>query len=162
QVQLRPLLQLLPDRLRSARARDLDLQTEQLQTGVRDGAEGHGNSDDGQRTRSAKVRRRPRWLRMPGGAALGWILLGALVLRLWSPKHGLPFVYNTDEEQHFVPRALTMVGGSLDPHYFENPPALTYLFFVVFKLRGFGSTLGHDPTAVFTTARFLVALIGTL
>ena len=50
------------------------------------------------------MRRRPRWLRMPGGAALGWILLGALVLRLWSLKHGLPFVYNTDEEQHFVPR----------------------------------------------------------
>jgi 4-amino-4-deoxy-L-arabinose transferase-like glycosyltransferase len=108
------------------------------------------------------VRRRPRWLRMPGGAALGWILLGALVLRLWSLKHGLPFVYNTDEEQHFVPRALTMIGGSLDPHYFENPPLLTYVLFVVFRLRGFGSTLGHDPAAVFTTARFIVALLGTL
>jgi 4-amino-4-deoxy-L-arabinose transferase-like glycosyltransferase len=108
------------------------------------------------------VRRRPRWLRMPGGAALGWILLGALALRLWSLKHGLPFVYSTDEEQHFVPRALTMVGGSLDPHYFENPPLLTYLLFVVFKLRGFGSSLGHDPTGVFATARFVVALLGTL
>ncbi len=118
------------------------------------------------------MRRRPRWLRMPGGAALGWILLGALVLRLWSLKHGLPYVYNTDEEQHFVPRAVAMVGGSLDPNYFENPPALTYLLFAVFKLRfhagfpfgshGFGSAFRHDPTAVFTTARFVVALLGTL
>jgi Dolichyl-phosphate-mannose-protein mannosyltransferase len=118
------------------------------------------------------VRRRPRWLRMPGGAALGWILLGALVLRFWSLKHGLPYVYNRDEEVHFVPRAVEMIGGSLNPHYFENPPALTYLFFAVFKLRfhsgfPFGShgllhSFRHDPTAVFTTARAVVALLGTL
>jgi 4-amino-4-deoxy-L-arabinose transferase-like glycosyltransferase len=118
------------------------------------------------------VRRRPRWLRMPGGAALGWILLGALVLRVWSLKHGLPYVYNTDEEQHFVPKAVQMVGGTLDPRYFENPPALTYLFYVVFKLRfhagfpfgshGFGHAFRLNPTAVFTTARFVVALLGTL
>ena len=42
-------------------------------------------------------RRRPRWLHMPGGAALGWIMLGGLALRLWSIKHGLPFVYSVDE-----------------------------------------------------------------
>jgi 4-amino-4-deoxy-L-arabinose transferase-like glycosyltransferase len=109
---------------------------------------------------------------MPGGAALGWILLGALALRLWSIKHGLPFVYSTDEEQHFVPHAVQMIGGSLDPHYFENPPALTYLLFAVLKLRfhaglpfgsgGFLHSFRHDPTAVFTTARVTVALLGTL
>jgi hypothetical protein len=109
---------------------------------------------------------------MPGGAALGWILLGAFVLRLWSLGHGLPYVYSTDEEQHFVPRAVAMVGGSLDPNYFENPPALTYLFWGVFKLRfhagfpfgssGLLSSFKHDPTAVFTTARFVVVLLGTL
>ena len=118
------------------------------------------------------MRRRPRWLRFPGGAALGWILLGALVLRLWSLKHGLPYVYNTDEEQHFVPKAVAMIGGSLDPKYFENPPGLTYLLFAVFKLRfhagfpfgshGFLHSFRHDPTAVFETARFVVALLGTL
>jgi 4-amino-4-deoxy-L-arabinose transferase-like glycosyltransferase len=109
---------------------------------------------------------------MPGGAALGWILLGALALRLWSIKHGLPYVYNVDEEQHFVPRAVDMVGGSLNPHYFENPPALTYLFAAVFKLRfhagfpfgssGFRHAFTRDPTAVFTSARVVVALLGTL
>jgi hypothetical protein len=109
---------------------------------------------------------------MPGGAALGWILLGALVLRLWSIRHGLPYVYNTDEEQHFVPRAVHMIGGSLDPNYFENPPALTYLFWGIFKLRfhagfpfgshGFLGSFKRDPTAVFTTARFVEALLGSL
>jgi 4-amino-4-deoxy-L-arabinose transferase-like glycosyltransferase len=109
---------------------------------------------------------------MPGGAALGWILLGGLVLRLWSIKHGLPYVYNVDEEQHFVPHAVNMVGGSLNPHYFENPPALTYLLAAVFKLRfhagfPFGSSgiersFLRDPTAVFTSARVVVALLGTL
>jgi 4-amino-4-deoxy-L-arabinose transferase-like glycosyltransferase len=109
---------------------------------------------------------------MPGGAALGWIMLGALALRLWSIKHGLPWVYSTDEEQHFVPHAVHMIGGSLDPNYFENPPALTYLLFAVFKLRfhagfpfgsgGFLHSFTRDPTAVFTTARAVVALLGTL
>lgn len=109
---------------------------------------------------------------MPGGAALGWVLLGALVLRLWSIKHGLPFVYSVDEEQHFVPHAVHMIGGGLNPHYFENPPALTYLLFAVFKLRfhagfpfgsgGFLHSFNHDPSAVFTTARVVVALLGTL
>ena len=118
------------------------------------------------------MRRRPRWLRFPGGPALFWILLGALVLRFWSLKHGLPYVYNTDEEQHFVPRAVAMIAGSLDPHYFENPPLLTYVLFGVFKLRfhagfpfgssGFGHAFRTDPTAVFTTARATVALLGTL
>ena len=71
-----------------------------------------------------------------------------------------------------MPKAVQMVGGTLNPKYFENPPALTYLFFAVFKLRfhagfPFGSHgIGHafrlNPTAVFTTARFVVALLGTL
>jgi 4-amino-4-deoxy-L-arabinose transferase-like glycosyltransferase len=109
---------------------------------------------------------------MPGGAALGWILLGALVLRVWSLKHGLPYVYGTDEEQHFVPHAVDMIGGGLNPHYFENPPALTYLLFAVFKVRfhagfPFGSggllhSFKHDPTAVFTAARLVVAVLGTI
>jgi 4-amino-4-deoxy-L-arabinose transferase-like glycosyltransferase len=65
-----------------------------------------------------------------------------------------------------------MIGGSLNPGYFENPPALTYLLYLVFKVRfhagfpfgssGFLHSFRHDPTAVFTTARFVVALLGTL
>ena len=58
----------------------------------------------------------------------GWILAGllllALALRLWNIRYGLPWVYNRDEEGHFVPVAVRFFGGSLNPHYFENPPAV--------------------------------------
>src|SRR4029078_3838125 len=72
----------------------------------------------------------------------GAIVVLALALRFWNLDHGLPYAYNADEELHFVPVAVKMFGGSLNPRYFENPPALTYLLFVVFKLRfGFGRDL---------------------
>jgi hypothetical protein len=98
---------------------------------------------------------------------LGAIVVLALALRLWHLDHGLPYAYNADEELHFVPVAVKMFGGSLNPHYFENPPALTYLLFLVFKLRfGFGRDLiadfRADPEAAYLTARVVVALIGTL
>ncbi len=87
--------------------------------------------------------------------ALGGILLLALLLRLWHIRHGLPFAYNADENEHFVPHAVAMArGGSLDPGYYENPPALTYLLFVVLKLAGTGDAL--------LTSRIVVVLIGTL
>jgi hypothetical protein len=117
------------------------------------------------RSRPRIARLRGRW---PAGAA-GWILLGllatALVLRLWSIRYGLPWVYNRDEEMHFVPVAVRMFGGSFNPHYFENPPALTYLLYAVFRLRfhsgGFRHGFAGDPTAAYETARLVVALIGT-
>src|SRR4051794_32681801 len=58
-----------------------------------------------------------------------------------------------------------MFGGSFNPHYFENPPALTYLFYAVFRLRFHGAGFRHafaaDPKAAYETARVVVALIGT-
>ena len=36
---------------------------------------------------------------------LAAILLVALALRLWNIDHGLPFAYNADEDEHFVPHA---------------------------------------------------------
>ena len=102
---------------------------------------------------------RTRWL-------LAGLLLAALGLRLWSLRYGLPWVYNRDEEFHFVPVAVRMFGGSFNPHYFENPPALTYLFYAVFRLRfhsgGFRDAFAANPTAAYETARFVVALIGTI
>jgi 4-amino-4-deoxy-L-arabinose transferase-like glycosyltransferase len=114
------------------------------------------------------VRRRLRRL-VPSSTA-AWILigllLGALGLRLWSVRYGLPWVYNRDEEFHFVPVAVRFFGGSFNPHYFENPPALTYLLYAVFRLRfhstGFRHAFAADPTAAYETARVIVALIGTL
>jgi dolichyl-phosphate-mannose-protein mannosyltransferase len=104
-------------------------------------------------------------------AALGGLLVSGLALRLWSIRHGLPFVYSYDEQRHFVPVAVKTIGGSLNPGYFENPPALAYLLSAVFRVRftagfPFGSSgLSHmfrtDPEAIYLTARVTVALIGT-
>ena len=97
---------------------------------------------------------------------LAAILVVALVLRAWSLRHGLPFVYNVDEEQHFVSKAARLFSaGDLDPGYFENPPGLTYLLWVAFAVRYAGddvrSLFHHDPGGVYLTGRMVVALLGT-
>jgi hypothetical protein len=104
---------------------------------------------------------------------LGGILVGGFLLRVWSLGHGLPFAFNADEELHFVPVAVDMFAkGSLNPGYFENPPALTYLFYLAFKLRftagfpfggdGIVRNFATDPEPVFLTARAVVAVLGTI
>ena len=91
---------------------------------------------------------------------------------MWSIGHGLPYVFNVDEQRHFVSPAIAMFGGSFDPHYFRNPPALTYLLHVVFRVRFTpGSPLSTandvrdnfaiDPTSAFLLARVVVAILGT-
>ena len=99
-------------------------------------------------------------------AAAG-ILAGALALRLWGIGHGLPYVYNADENAHFVPRAVGMFGHSFNPDYFVNPPAYTYLLHLAFDLRwgsreAVGNALAADRTSVFELARVVSALLGTL
>jgi 4-amino-4-deoxy-L-arabinose transferase-like glycosyltransferase len=98
-------------------------------------------------------------------AALAVVLAGALALRLWGIKQGLPYLYNNDEAADFLPRAVHMFRGGLNPHYFTNPPAFTYWLHVVFAA-WFGSSTPHlyarDPTNVVVVARVSVALLGTL
>ena len=94
------------------------------------------------------------------------VIAGALALRLWGIGHGLPYVYNADENAHFVPRAVGMFGHSYNPNYFVNPPADTYLLHAVFELRwggreALGDALAADRTSVFELARVVVALLGT-
>ena len=55
------------------------------------------------------------------------LVLGALALRLWGFRQGLPLVYNADENAHFVAGAIGMFGHTYNPNYFINPPAYTYL-----------------------------------
>jgi hypothetical protein len=95
------------------------------------------------------------------------ILLVALALRLWHIRHGLPFAYNADEAEHFVPKAVGMFAGGLDPGYYENPSGLTYLLYVLFSIRfsadgDFARSFAADPEPAFVLARVTVALIGTL
>jgi hypothetical protein len=98
-----------------------------------------------------------------GGLAL--VLGLALLLRMWGVKTGLPYIYNIDEAGHFVPKAVAMSSGGLNPHYFVNPPALTYVLHVVFVV-WFGGDSGvvrayaSHPDHVFLVARIVVALLG--
>ncbi len=100
--------------------------------------------------------------------ALALVLLVALGLRLWGVGEGLPYVYNIDEAGHFVPKAVAMSqpGHGLNPHYFVNPPALTYVLHLVFAV-WFGGGHGvlreyaSHPDRVFLVARVVVALLGT-
>ncbi len=115
------------------------------------------------RRKQAPWSRPARTLHAPALAAL---LLLTFLLRLWGVKQGLPYSYNIDEATHFVPRAVAFFGHDLDPRYFLNPPAYSYLLHVVFEL-WFGSTdavtrtYSTDPSAVFVLARITAAALGT-
>jgi hypothetical protein len=98
-------------------------------------------------------------------ALLGLTLL-ALVLRLVGIKTGLPYVYNADENNHFVPRAIGMFGHAPNPGYFVNPPAYTYLVAALYAIRWgtnpahIGDAFATDPTQAFVIARALAAVLG--
>jgi 4-amino-4-deoxy-L-arabinose transferase-like glycosyltransferase len=99
--------------------------------------------------------------------AVGVLLAGALGLRLWGIGHGLPYVYNTDENAHFVPQAIGLFGHGLNPHYFVNPPGFTYVLHGLFAAwfggrEAVGEAYATDPTQVFVLARLASALLGTL
>jgi hypothetical protein len=115
----------------------------------------------------ADARRRARRGRLLVWGALALVLAVALGLRLWGIRQGLPYAYNTDEDAHFVPRAIGIFAAGWNPHYFANPPAFTYLLHSLFALwfGGAGATshtFATDPTAVFTLARAAAAVLGTL
>src|SRR5438045_3066852 len=97
-------------------------------------------------------------------AAVAVLLLAALGLRLWGISHGLPYVYNIDENANFVPSAVGFFSGDYNPHYFTNPPAFSYLLHVVFAFwfgNGWPFGARHavseayaiDPKQVFLVAR---------
>jgi hypothetical protein len=95
------------------------------------------------------------------------VLAGGLALRLWGIRQGLPYAYNTDEADHFVRHAVRMFSeGSLNPHYFANPPAFTYLLHYLMGVwygGGAGARAAFDlhPGEVYTLARVAAAVLGT-
>src|SRR5215207_3409520 len=94
-------------------------------------------------------------------------LLLALGLRLWGLKQGLPYAYNADENAHFLPRAIGMFGHDLDPGYYVNPSAYTYVLHILLAVRyggrlAVGEVFAGDPTAVWTMARAASAVLGTI
>ena len=90
----------------------------------------------------------------------------AFALRLIGLRTGLPYVYNADENSHFVPRAVGMFGHGFNPHYFVNPPAFTYVVHFLYVLRygldpaSIGGAYAADPTGAFTIARAASAFFG--
>ena len=113
----------------------------------------------------ARHMRHMRHIRHWGPLAI--VLLAALTLRLWGIEQGLPFVYNVDEYGHFVPEAVAMFHRGLNPHYFVNPPALTYVLHLVFAVwlgdatRATREFAAH-PDHLFLVARATAALLGTV
>jgi 4-amino-4-deoxy-L-arabinose transferase-like glycosyltransferase len=100
-------------------------------------------------------------------AGLAVVLAGGLGLRLWGVRQGLPYAYNADEADHFVAHAIAMFGHSLNPRYFANPPAYTYMLHYLFAAAYGGTTgvrhaIAAHPTSVFALARVAAAALGTL
>jgi hypothetical protein len=123
-------------------------------------------------TPSARDRRRPqapittsrRNIHRP---LLVLLLVSTFLLRLWGIKQGLPYSYNVDEATHFVPRAIAFFGHDLNPRYFLNPPAYSYLLHIVFEVWfGSGDAVQRayvtDPSSVYVVARVVAAVLGTL
>jgi hypothetical protein len=116
------------------------------------------------RSHAPAERRERRW---PWWLALSGVLAAALGLRVWGIGHGLPYAYNADENAHFVPGAIGLFGHGLNPHYFVNPPAYTYLLHVVFQVwfggrAGVSNAFATHPTEVFIVARVTAAVVGTV
>lgn len=103
------------------------------------------------------------------GYAVGllFVLVVALVLRVWGAKHGLPYAYNADENAHFVPHAIGMFVNDGDPEYYVNPAAYTHVLWFVFSVwfggrDGVSERFAEDPGAVFLVARVTAAVLGTI
>ena len=103
---------------------------------------------------------------------LALILLAGFALRVWNNDYGLPFVYSVDEASHFTSRAVEMFWQDLDPGYYQNPAAYTYLVYATLRVLygplGFLFELPYgnvteqfdkDPGELWVVARTLAAVL---
>jgi dolichyl-phosphate-mannose-protein mannosyltransferase len=107
-------------------------------------------------------------------ALLVVILAAGFALRVWHNDYGLPYVWGIDEGTHFTTRAVAMFRDGLDPGYYQNPTAYTYLVYALlrvmygplgslFDLR-FGNVtdqFDQDPSQIWIAARTLAAALCT-
>jgi hypothetical protein len=96
-----------------------------------------------------------------------------LYIRFRHNGYGLPYVYNYDEATHFTNRAVSFFGDDLNPGYFQNPSAFTYLAYLTMRfIYGLlGVHLQHgtvirqfngNPTPIWELARGLAAVLAML
>jgi Dolichyl-phosphate-mannose-protein mannosyltransferase len=103
---------------------------------------------------------------------LALILVAGFALRVWNIDYGLPFVYSIDEGSHFTSRAVEMFWQDLDPGYYQNPAAYTYLVYgllramygplgFLFDLRFANVTeqFDKDPSQIWIAARTMAAAL---
>ena len=108
------------------------------------------------------MRRGLRAAASPAYIALLVLLVVGFVLRVKNNGYGLPFVYNVDEGSHFTARAVGMLGGDWNPHYFQNPSAFTYLASLALRERFGHAAIDQfklDPTAIYETTRLVAAVL---
>jgi len=104
---------------------------------------------------------------------LALILVAGFALRVWNIDYGLPFVYSIDEGSHFTSRAVEMFWQDLDPDYYQNPAAYTYLvygllramygplgFLFDLKFANVTEQFDKNPTEIWIAARTLAAALG--
>lgn len=106
-----------------------------------------------------------RRLASPVYLALGVVLVGALAVRLYGLRHGLPFSYHSDEALHFTSRAVAMFEDGPNPHYFQNPSGYTYLVHAALRAVGFSDIAAQfreDPTEIYMTARYVAVALAML
>src|SRR3954447_15194836 len=124
-----------------------------------------GLSNSSEPARTPPMRRRLRAAASPAYLALLVLLVVGLVLRVKNNGYGLPYVYNVDEGSHFTARAVSILGGDWNPHYFQNPSAFTYLANFALRLR-FGQRAIEifkvDPASIYITTRTVAALLSVL
>ena len=101
----------------------------------------------------------------PAHIALFVLVVVGFVLRVKNNNYGLPYVYNVDEGSHFTARAVGMLNGDWNPHYFQNPSAFTYLAHFAIRLR-FGKAaidaFKLSPSEIYETTRTVAALLCAL
>ena len=95
------------------------------------------------------------------------IILIAAALRIFPVWFGLPYLYARPDEAESISRAVGVLAGDLNPHFFHWPSLTFYVFAVTLGMVSrFRSLLGIDPALpvdiALIAARTVVALAGAL
>jgi hypothetical protein len=109
------------------------------------------------------------------GVLLAFILVLAVVVRLWNIDFGLPNEHVRPDERHLIGFTLTIGGNKLNPGFFNYPSLYLYSLFMAYGAYfAIGRLTGHfssaqdlvneyalAPSALYLIDRVLVALLGT-